>query len=249
MGLKLKVENLDDVEEGVRSLYKEVEGGGFVLEVDDLEDTGALKRAKDHEVEEHRKTKEKLQKLEKERRDAADKARKAEEDAARASGSVEELDKSWQKKHTDAIAELRGQYDPLVQSQDADIRRLLVDNVSRDIAIEIAVDEDAVAALLPHIKGRLGVDIRDGQRVTVVVDANGKASALTLDELKKELKTSKTFARLIKGSKASGGGAGGGSGGGAPPTDDLKRSKMSPKEKSEYITNHGREAYEKLPWE
>jgi hypothetical protein len=57
--------------------------------------------------------------------------------------------------------------------------------------------------------------------VTVVKDSEGKPSALTVDELKKEIMADAAFAPLIVGSKATGGGASGGKGGGAAKTGDV----------------------------
>jgi hypothetical protein len=77
--------------------------------------------------------------------------------------------------------------------------------------------QGSAKALLPHIERRLSVEQRDGKPVVVVLDAQGKLSAATLDELKAEIANDAAFAPLIAGSKASGGGAGGAGGGGGAP--------------------------------
>lgn len=248
MGLKLKVEKLDDVDESARGLYKEVEGGGgFQLDVDDLEDTGALKRAKDHEVEARKKAEAELKRLQDERKAAEAARKKAEEDANKASGNVEALEKSWQAKLTAREQELIQERDSQVSSLTADVTRLTADTDALKIATELAVDPDSVDALLPHVRRRLAVDVRDGRRVSVVVDADGKPTAMSLADLAKELKASKSLARLIKGSQGSGGGAGGsGRGGGAPPASK-KRSEMTNAERAAYISEHGKNAYLALP--
>ncbi len=84
-----------------------------------------------------------------------------------------------------------------------------------EIATTLAIPGSS-KALLPHIERRLSVEQRDGKPTVVVLDAAGKLSAATLDELKAEFTNDPAFGPLIAGSKASGGGAGGaGKGGGA----------------------------------
>ena len=243
MPLKVKVEKLEDVEEGHRGLYTEDKegGGGFKLAVEGLEDTGALKRAAEHERNEHKATKAALKKLEDERKAKEDEARKAKEDAARANGDVKALEESWTTKHTQALAAKDAEYKPLIESLTTDVNRLLIDNVAQNIANELAVEGCAIA-LVPHIKARLAVDVRDGERQTVVRDAAGKASALTLDELKKEIAANKAFAPLLASTKASGGGAGGGKGGGASGAKSLKRAdfeRLAPADKQKHMRSGG----------
>lgn len=202
MTLKLEVEKLDDVAEPVRSFY-EKQGDKFRLKVDGVEDTTALKNAKEHE-------KRARQEAEKRARELQEALEAKEHETVVRSGKVEDLEKAWQKKHTDALTAK----DAEVKAIESDLHRLLVDNVAQAIAREIAV-QGADPVLLPHIKSRLSVDIRDGKRTTVVLDADGKPSALTVDELKKEFVGNAAFAPVIAAGKGSGGGAGGASGGGA----------------------------------
>ncbi len=49
MALQLKRDNLTDLDESLHSLYTEKDGV-YHLNVDGIEDTGALKRAKEHEI-------------------------------------------------------------------------------------------------------------------------------------------------------------------------------------------------------
>lgn len=121
----------------------------------------------------------------------------------------------------------------------------MVDNVATTIANELALQGSA-SVLLPHVRARLAVDYVDGQPITRVLGADGKPSALTLDELKQELSANEAFAPIIAGSKASGGGAGGSNGGRAAPSTS-NRSKMSLPERAEYIEKHGADAYQQLP--
>lgn len=224
--LKFHVKALEEVPEAQRSLYAavpEAEGGGFRLAVDGLEDTGALKRAKDHEVAARKAAEAKLKEITDAAAAAQEAARKAAEDAAAKSGDIEAYRKSADERLAKAIADKDAEYKPLVQSLTGDVNRLLVDNVATQIASKIAV-QGSDALLIPHIRQRLAVDIRDGKRTTVVIDAEGKPSALTLDDLEKEFVGNKAFAPVIVGTKASGGGAGGANGGGAAGAKTITRS-------------------------
>ena len=147
------------------------------------------------------------------RKDAEEKAAQEAEELARKGGDVAALEKSWQAKLDKAAAEAQKTIDSLNGS----ITTMTVDNVAVRIANEIAVQGSA-DILIPHIKSRLGVELRDGQHVTVVRDAQGKPSAATLDELKTEFSTAPAFAPVIVGSKATGGGANGGGKGGRAAT-------------------------------
>lgn len=249
MSLKLKVDSLDSVPEAFRGEYTEIEGGGgFQLAVEDLEDTGALKRAKDHEKTEHDKTKAELARIKAAQKKIEDDAKKREEEALRNSGNVDALEKSWREKLANREAELTTQYQADVGSLTSDVTRLTVDRDAQQLAAELSVDAESIEALLPHVRSRLSVAVREGKRVTVVLDAAGQPTANTLADLAKELKSSKALARLIKGSQGSGGGAGGsGGGGGAPATGGKNRSQMSTAEKSAYVSAHGKEAFFKLP--
>ena len=202
--LKKKIAKIEDVKEEFRSLYKEDGAGGFVLmiEGDDSEDVGALKRAKDHE-------KEKRREAEKRARELEDQLAETANTNAKKNGDVEALEKSWGEKYAKLEAELRGE----IAGRDGHLNKLLVDNVAQSLASKLST---APAVILPHIKSRLQAEFHEGAGVTRVLDANGKPSALTLDELETEFRGNKDFAPIIIASKASGSGALGSGGGGAP---------------------------------
>lgn len=236
--LKYQIDSLDGLDESTRALYTEKDGK-FVLGVDGLpqgEDVTGLKN-KVTELLNEKKESERL------RKEAEDKARQEREEALRKSGNVEELEKSWSEKYSRRETELSQQLETERTTLSAQIRDLTVGRMATDLAAELAVQGSA-KALLPHLERRLGVETRDGKPTVVVLGQDGKLSAATVDELKKEFASDPAFAPLIAGSKASGGGAGGaGKGGGAAQ----KRSDMTPVEKREFIQAHGQDAYLKLP--
>ena len=210
MTLKFQVDSLEGVDESVKALYVEKDGK-FVLGIEGLpqpEDVSGLKAQMATLLSEAKEAK----RLKKEAEDLAQVER---EEAARKSGNVEELEKSWLEKYNRREAELNGMLESERGTLSTQIRDLTVGRTATDIASSLAIPGSA-EALLPHIERRLSVEQRDGKPVVVVLDKEGKLSASTLDELKAEFANNTAFAPLIAGSKASGGGASGaGNGGGA----------------------------------
>jgi hypothetical protein len=206
--LKFQLDTLEGVDEAVRALYTEKDGK-FVLGIEGLpqqEDVSGLKAKVDELLGEKKLA-------EKKAREAEEAARLEREEAARKSGNVEELERSWSEKYNRREAELNGMLEQERGTLSGQIRDLTVGRTATDIASALAVQGSA-KALLPHIERRLSVEQRDGKPVVVVLDAQGKLSAATLDELKAEIANDTAFAPLIAGSKASGGGASGAGGGG-----------------------------------
>lgn len=197
--LKYQLDSLEGLEPAVAAMYEE-KGGKHVLKVDGIpqgEDVSGLKTKNQELLDELKQFKGKA-------KDAEEAARKAADDAARKSGDVEALENSWKEKFTKREQELLG----LLDGSTGQIKALTVGRTATDLAAELAVQGSA-KALLPHIERRLSMEIRDGRPTVVVLDAAGKPSASTLDELKTEFAADPVFAPLIAASKASGGGAGG----------------------------------------
>lgn len=178
-------------------------------------------------------------KAEREKRRAAEEAAaKQQEEAARKSGDIEALERSWSEKLTAREKELQAE----MEAREAWVRDLTVGQTATSMAAELAVQGSA-KALLPHIKARLGTDIRDGKPVTVVLDDAGKPSAMTVDELKQEIANDPAFAPLIVGTKASG--AGGVGGKGSAPSGG-KPSDWTAEQKSMFIREQGLDAWKSL---
>lgn len=238
MALKAKLEKLEGVNEVVAKEYKEIDEDGkkvFVLDIEGQEDVGALKRAKEHE----KKARQDAEKQVKELLDRSEKVQEELDEIRRGAipkGDVEKLEGSWKEKLTKLQTEMTGQLDAAYGT----LQRLLVDNVAQSVAQKISNAPDLI---LPHVKARLKAEKTNDGYVTRVLDAEGKATALTVEELQKELTQDKRFAPIIIGSKASGGGASGGSGSGsasgsgAPPAVDPKFDwgKATPKQIAEQL--------------
>lgn len=227
--LKATLDNLDGLSDDVKSFYVEADGK-YQLQVDGLEDTGALKRAKEHEKQARKDAETKNSELQAQLDELTKKLNNQSDDDARKKGDIDALEKSWQEKHTS----LENDYKAKLASSEEFIQGLLVDGEANRLAAEIG-REGAGKPLARLIKDRLTVDERDGKPATVVLDENGKPSALTIDELKQQLRDDPALAGLVAGSKANGGGAPSGKGGGASHGGDL--SKMSRAEKLEHFRN------------
>lgn len=144
------------------------------------------------------------------KREAEEAAQREADEKAAKSGDVEALKTSWEAKHAKALTDSQSVIDGLK----AQVHGLTVGATAAQLAGELAI-EGSSDLLRKLLLPRLSVDERDGQPYVAVLDANGKPSALTVEELKNELRNDRAYAPLIAGSKATGGGAAGGQGGGA----------------------------------
>lgn len=201
--LNLIEDDINNVNEEHRGLYEERDGKHH-LKVSGVEDTGALKRAKDREKQEKQDAQKQVGELQEKLKELTDKANAESEEEAKKAGDIEALENSWKDKLAKRESELEGQINGLSET----LRTLLVDKEADRIAAEIAV-EGSASVLAPHIKSRLSVAERDGKLTTIVNDEKGQVSALTLNDLKQEFANSKAFEPIVVGPRASGGGAGG----------------------------------------
>lgn len=218
--LKYELENLDGVEESVKSLYEEKDGK-YVLKIEGIpepEDLEGLKRKNQEFMDEAKAAKRKARELE-------ELARQKEEENARKNGNIEALEKSWGDKLAARETELLNEK----QALEAQVYKLTVGSKATELAAKLAVPgSDSV--LLPHISNRLQVETVDGEIKIRVLDLQGKPSALSIEDLEKEFRANEAFKPLIRASNASGSGASGGQGGGATK----KPSEMTTAERQEW---------------
>lgn len=173
--------------------------------------------AKHREAEKHRKAQE-----------AA--ARKAAEEAAKSSGDIESLEKSW----TEKLNAVREELGSEASTYKEMVYKLTVGNTAISVANELAMDGQA-PLILPHIERHLKTEIVNGEPVVKVVDENGHLTSDTLDDFKAKLKKIPWMASVIKGSSASGGGNISGKGGGGGGAKEITREefdKLPPHEKA-----------------
>lgn len=216
--LKMQLDNLDGVDEALHDLYEERDGK-FHLNLDGYEDPAALKRAKDHEKKARQAAEQQVRDLTTQVEELTEKVNEIGDDKNRKKGDVSALEQSYK----DKIAKLEEKHQTELQGRDAQISKLLVDNVADTMAAELS---DAPELLSDIIRKRLKAE--NGE--TRVLDANGELSATTVDELREEFRANKKYAAVIRGSQANGGGSGGGGKGGGA-TKSFKD--LSEKERTE----------------
>lgn len=228
--LKVELEKLEDAPEAVRSFYEE-SGGKFRLKLDGAEDVAGLK-AKNAELLAESKANKAAAKKAKEEADAAAL------EAAQKTGDTATLRTSYEAKIAAREAEIAAK----LSSYESNINSLTVGQTATSLAASLAIPGSA-DVLLPHIRNRLSVEYKDGVPVTVVKDASGKPSAMTVEELKAEFLANPAFAPIIAGSKASGGGASGGGrangGAGAKTVSRTAFVAMSPGDQMSHIKAGG----------
>lgn len=222
MAVKAKLDTLEGLPPGLAKEYEEIEiekdgkkakqyrltvEGAFLHD----EDIGPALRARDHEKKARQEVETKL-------KDAMQQAQKLQEDldavwkGAVPKADVERLEKSYKERHEKTVAELTADRDAAFGT----VKKLLVDNTAVSLATKIS---DAPDLMLPIVQKRLSAEKTSDGYVLRVLDSDGKPSAMTVEELEKEIRADKRYAKIVIGSKASGGGAGGGSGGGGGNRD------------------------------
>lgn len=205
--LKFEIDSLEGLDESLHGFYEQ-HGDKYRLKVEGIDPADELKEALRKEREERKAARERAEELER-------KAQQAAEEAAKRSGDTEALDRSWQEKHTKALSERESE----LAAARAHVQELTVGAMAARIAGELAV-QNCASTLEKLIRPRLSMEIRDGKPVVVVLDNEGRPTALTPDEFKNEITSDASLAPLVAGSKATGGGAAGSKGGGAAKTWD-----------------------------
>lgn len=160
---------------------------------------------------------------------------KAAEEAARKSGDVEALEKSWMEKYSTREQELAS----VLSEKDSIIANLTAGAAAKDLAAELAL-KGSERVLERIISERLGVEIVEGQPKVIVKDAAGQRSALTLDDLKKEIRADSALKPILQGTQGSGAG-GVGQNGGAGTGKTIAASeleKMTPQQKYAFFKDN-----------
>ncbi len=252
--LKLSVDSLDGIDDAIKSLYVERDGK-FILPVDGIEDTSALKGA-----------------LQKERKTAADLQKQSQlwKSLGRTPEEIHELLEAQEKRER-TEAERKGEFDKIlaqVNQKGADALRAKDETIAqykRRLESEL-IDARATAAiasargvpdlLLPIVQRHVKVD--DSFNV-VVVDGKGdprvnaKGEPLSIGDLVLEMRTSEIYGRAFDGSGQSGSGmppsngSGGGTIGRVTKADLKGTDAASRKARATFVNTHGYPAYQALP--
>lgn len=220
MALKKFLDSLDGLPADVAKEYKEKDGK-FVLDIDGDDSESVIEHLtqKKSIAEEHRT---KAEKRVLELQDELDNLRRG----AIPKDDVTALEQSWQSKLDEATAKGTSEVTRL-KSQ---LHKVMIEDTAARIAAELSSVPDLLQG---SIASRLAIEeVETGEVRVRVKDASGKPSALTLDDLKTEIRSIEKYAPILIGSKGSGGGANGsqipGSSGGK------KFAEMSEKERVEF---------------
>lgn len=210
MSLLFKRENLDGLDESLQALYEERDGMFFLkvqgaVAEDELQ---GIKANRDALLAEKKEQQRIAQEAEAERLRIE---REATEAQARKNGDLEAIEASWREKLTTTEQTLKAQLEEAQRKN----YELTVGRQAQELAGKLA-KPNAQRLLAKEIKERLTLD-EDGK--LRVLDAQGKPTALTVQELEAELRANPEYQDIIVINNASGGGAtGGGQGGGAAKT-------------------------------
>jgi hypothetical protein len=233
--IEFKLDSLENIDETLQGLYEQTDTG-YQLKVTGIpepekEDLSGLKNKVDELLREKKAASQKA-------REAAEEADAARLEAAKKGNDTEALDKSWQEKFNAREVELKKELDELSGT----LVKLTSGQTATKIAAEIAVQGSA-DVLLPHLERRLRTEFRDGSPVTVVLDKDGKPSAMSIDELKAEFQNSAAFAPLIVGTKANGAGRTGGNESSGAGVNEVSRSefdRMNQAQRANFAKNGGK---------
>ena len=233
--IEFKLDTLENIDESLQGLYEQTDTG-YQLKVTGIpepekEDLSGLKNKVDELLREKKAASQKA-------REAAEEAEAARLEAAKKGNDTEALDKSWQEKFNAREVELKKELDELSGT----LVKLTSGQTATKIAAEIAVQGSA-DVLLPHLERRLRTEFREGSPVTVVLDKDGKPSAMSVDELKAEFQNSAAFAPLIVGTKANGAGRTGGNESSGAGVNEVSRSefdRMNQAQRANFAKNGGK---------
>lgn len=219
MTLQLTLATLEGLSADVAAEYVEQEDGSYVLDVAGLPDTGALKRAKDHEKTKRKQAETRIAQLEseiEELRDQVESGGKGLSDQAKA-----RLERR--------IAELENQLATGNTQLVGEINRLTSQSTADRMAADLS---DSPKLLIPIIRARLKTEIEDGRSTIVVLDEDGEESGMSLKDLENEIRNNKEYASIIRGGKGAGSGVPPGK---TPGSSQGKKTKLSDYDHKERI--------------
>lgn len=215
LALTLDADKHSGLDTALQGLYVKQDDGNYRLDAD-IPDTDGLKAKADELLGETKRERELRKAAEDRAKALEDERTKALEDNARAKGDVDSLTKS----HDERIAKINEENTSKMSVLQKQIYDLTVGQAATSIANELSIKGSA-DVLLPHIQNRLSLDTdQDGNQKIWVLDATGKKTDRTLDELKQEFRATEAFKPLIAAGGASGSGANGansGAGGNGVP--------------------------------
>lgn len=167
----------------------------------DAEDAKELRAANQRNKEEADEAKRLLKIADDEKKAEAKKAQDAADELARKAGDLVSIEKSWEGK----VAAAKAEGETTIKNLKKQIENLTINSEATKIAAEISTVPDLVE---PLIRARLSLDTEGENAIIRVLGADGKASALNFDDLKKEFVANPKYAAIMKAGEGTGGGAG-----------------------------------------
>ena len=231
--LKLTKEEWEKLEdEAAKSLYV-VDGDAYKIDIDDVEIAAELRRAKDREQARANEAEKKAKDLQVQ----YDELKALPPGDRHKSEDLTNIEKSWSTK----LETAKKESDATIAKLKTQLEKVMVQGAVDAMAAEIFLKPQRDARLLAE---RVYIDYDGDTPIVRVRDKDGKASALTLADLKKETLDNKEFEDILIGSKASGsGGAGGNHGGGA----SKKASEYSEQERVALFNSNPTKFHEMFP--
>ena len=224
MALQAIRDSLEGLAADVAKEYTKGDDGKFHLDVEGLEDTGALKRSKDHEKARRQKAEQALTEMNSKLEDLQNQL-----DNVGENGKLDDkLKLKLEKQITELTAKLTAREGELV----GEISRLTATQAAEQLAAKLS---DSPGLMLPHLKSRVVTEMVDGKAVVKVKDPDGEVGVMSLADLEKEIRANKEYAPILRGSQGSGSGAPGSGSGGGQSQKPLDYSKASPKEIAEHL--------------
>src|SRR3954462_14936009 len=194
MALKRKITKavFDKMSDDVKEHYVASDDGkSYELEAEGFDDAEEMRRARDREKQTAKEAKTKLAAAE-------ERLAELEGDDVRKSGDIKKIEDSWKAKLDKAVTEGATK----LETAHNFIRKTLRDATAESLAAKIS---NAPAVMKRILADRLTVDFEGDEPKLVVLDAEGKASALKVDDLQKEVVANKEYAAIVIANRASGG--------------------------------------------
>lgn len=160
----------------------------------------------------------------------------AEEEAALKSGDIEKIKESLKSQYSKEIEKLQSS----LQDKDSKLHSLLIDNGLTESLSKAGVAPHHLDVVKAYIKSQNKAEIAENDGALIA-----KFNGVPLSEFVTQWAQGDQGKHYVAAPQNSGGGANGANGGGKA-ANGLKKAEMSVKEKTAYIREHGKEAYDKL---
>ena len=223
--LRAVVDNLDDVPESVREFYAQGADGKFRLDADAVAEAEEFKQKYGKANKAGQKRREELARWEalgltpEEVQERLAKIKEGEEEAHKAKGDIEALQKQWLADKEREVARIKQQHERELAAKDEKIARLakqrdkhmLEDKARAAIAAAHGVPD----LLLPHVLRQMAIveDEEGNAEARVVTDtgeprlADSRGTPFTVDKLLEEMKGTEVYARAFDGVGGNGSGS------------------------------------------